>query len=179
MGWRPLAIGLWAAFLLACGCSSSEPTYTFYPQPATVNIRRVGVNQPPQVTVLVTVLGVRNADPRAYVPYSVAIRMRFDNVGQSRVSFEPSSLELVTGTLVAFPPPVLEPPQPFELAPGERRDLTAYFPFPPNTQASQMDLQNLRLRWDTKIDGVNVPQSAVFNRIEGPAQPAPDSNVAY
>ena len=184
MAWRPLVVTLWAGLLLACGCSNSgsepyESGYTFYPQPATINVRRVGSNQPPQVTVLVTVLGVRNADPKAYVPYSVALRMRFDNVGQSRISFAPSSLELVTGTLIPFPPPVAEPPQPFELAPGERRELTAYFPFPPNTQASQMGLQNLRLRWDTKIDGVSVPQSAVFNRIEGPAPPGPDPNVAY
>jgi hypothetical protein len=183
MGWRQILIMLWAGLLVAGGCASSsgpwEEGYTFYPQPATINVRRAGTNQPPQVTVLVTILGVRNADPKAYVPYSVAARMRFDNVGQSRISFEPSSLELVTGTLVSFPPPVLEPPQPFELAPGERRELTAYFPFPPQTKASQMSLQNLRLRWESKIDGVSVPQTAIFNRVEGPAPPSTPSDVAY
>jgi hypothetical protein len=85
----------------------------------------------------------------------------------------------VTGTLRPFPPPILEPPQPFELAPGQRRDLVAYFPFPPGTKASQMNLQNLRLRWEVKIDGIPVAQTALFDRVEKGYYPEPEPDVAY
>jgi hypothetical protein len=184
MAWRPLLLTIWAGLIFLTGCSSGssspwEAGYSYYPQPVTLNVRRVGSNQPSPLTVLATILGVRNAEPKQYIPYSVAVRIRFDNVGQSRISFDPRTLELVTGTLVSFPPAVVEPPQPFELLPDQRRDLTAYFPFPANTTASQMSLQNLRVRWEVKIDDVAVPQTAIFNRIEGPPPPGPDPNVSY
>jgi hypothetical protein len=117
MGWRVL-VAISAGLLFIAGCSNSpyESGYSYFPQPATVDVRRVGSNQPSPLTVLVTVLGVRQGDPKHDIPYSVAVRMRFENIGQSRITFDPHTLELVTGTLRPFPPPILEPPQPFELA---------------------------------------------------------------
>ena len=157
-----------AGLLLVSGCSSSPYVsgYTYYPQPATVEVLRRGSNLPPPLSVLVSILGIHRGDPKHSIPYSVVVRMRFENIGQSRVSFDPRTLELVTGTLRSFPPPIVEPPQPVELAPGQRRELTAYFPFPPNTKASQMNLKNLRLRWEVKIDAYTVPQTALFERVE-------------
>ena len=172
-------LGIVAGLLLVSGCSSSPyiPGYTYYPQPSTVEVIRRGSNQPSPLAVLVSILGVHNGDPKHGIPYSVVVRMRFENIGQSRISLDPRTLELVTGTLRSFLPPVVEPPQPVELAPGQRHGLTAYFPFPPNTKASQMNLKNLRLRWEVKIDGYTVPQTALFERV--PRDYYTDTDVYY
>lgn len=161
------AMGLLAALLACGGCATSnyEPGYRYFPQPAVVDvIRRDGNHQSP-LTVLATVVGVRRADAKQDIPYSVAVRLRFENVGQSRVSFDPRSLEMVTGTLRPFDPPVVRMQGPPDINPSERREVTAYFPFPPHTTAAGMNMRNLRLRWEVRIEGAAVPQSAVFERV--------------
>ena len=154
------------ALLSAGGCSQPAyaPGYAYYPQPAVVQVfQRSPVQQTP-VTALVSVLGVRNPDPERHIPYSIAVRMRLENNGSVPVSFDPHSLELVTGMLRPFGPPITRPAYPIELAPGQRQEVTASFPFPRNTSARDMGIQNLRLRWQLRIGQYPVEQTALFER---------------
>jgi len=155
--------------LAGSGCAQPpyEPGYRYFPQPATVDVLRRDGNHQTPLTVLVSVLGVHRADPKNDIPYSVVVRMRFENVGQSHVIFDPRSLELVTGTLRPFEPPIVRPSQTLDLTPGQRQEVTAYFPFPPHVKAENMNMRNLRLRWEVKIDGVTVPQTSIFERVPG------------
>jgi hypothetical protein len=162
------AIGLLGTVLVAGGCSQPYVSgYTYYPQPATVEVLRRNGNQRSPLMVLVSVLGVHNEDTSKGIPYSVVVRMRFENVAQSNVTFDPASLELVTGTLRPFSRPRVTPPGQMTLPPGERRELTAYFPFPGDTGVSDMNMRNLRLRWEVNIDSTPVVQTVVFERMEG------------
>ncbi|HXE56036.1 MAG TPA: hypothetical protein VN541_23625 [Tepidisphaeraceae bacterium] len=183
-------IGMGAPLLLlslAGGCSNSPYVsgYSYYPQPAVVQVfRRAGAAQSGQasqtpLTALATVLGIHQGDQKQHIPYSVAIRLRFENNGPSRVSFDPHTLELVTGTLMAFAPPITEPPNATVLGPGQRQEFVAYFPFPPNIKADQMNLEHFRLRWQVQIDNYPVVQTALFDRAQsgepGYDQPPPQS----
>jgi hypothetical protein len=114
--------------------------------------------------VLASILGVRRADPESRTSAAVAARLRLENNGPSHVTFDPNSLELVTGTLQPLPPPQVQPPTTLDLAPGQRQEVTAYFPLPPGADPNRMNLNNLRLRWQVRIDNYTVPQSALFER---------------
>ena len=166
------ALGLLVAMLglvvSAGGCSGPYVSgYTYYPQPATVEVLRREGNQQSPLMVLVSVLGVHNEDAHQGIPYSVVVRMRFENVAQSKVTFDPASLELVTGTLRSFLRPRVTPAGVMTISPGERKELTAYFPFPQDVAAADMNMQNLRLRWEVTIDSTPVIQTVVFERAEG------------
>ena len=163
---RLLVLALAAPLLAGCAQSQYVPEYAFYPQPAAVEVANPTGPQNRQVplTVLANVLGIRNADPNSHIPYSVAIRLRFENNGPSRVVFDPRTLELTNGELRAFPPPQTDPGRVLVSAPGERKELTAYFPFPPGTTARDWDLKRLRLRWRVNINDYPVLQTAYFER---------------
>jgi hypothetical protein len=154
--------------LMSIGGCAPQPYvqgYAYDPKPNIVEVyHRVGTTEQTPLTVLASILGVHRADARRNIPYSVVVRLRLENSGQSLVSFDPATLELVTGTLKAFPPPQLRPPEVISLSSGQRRDVMAYFPFPPNATAHDMDLNHLRLRWEVKVDNVAVPQTALFQR---------------
>jgi hypothetical protein len=171
-------LGLLAMALAAGGCSQPYVSgYSYYPQPATVEVLRRDGDQRSPLMVLASVLGVHNADDKQGIPYSVVVRMRFEDVGQSKVAFDPASLELVTGSLRPFERPRVIPPGPMTLSPGDRRELTAYFPFPRGVTAEQMNMRNLRLRWEVVIDSTPVIQTAVFERVDGGNDN--DSEVGY
>jgi len=163
-----LWIGLLGAIVTVGGCSGPYVSgYTYYPQPATVEVLQREGNQRSPLMVLVSVVGIHNEDRRQGIPYSVVVRMRFEVVGQSKVTFNPASLELVTGTLRSFLRPRVTPAGVMTLSPADRSELTAYFPFPPDIGAADMNMRNLRLRWEVNIDSTPVIQSVVFERIEG------------
>ena len=156
-----------ATLLLSAGCAPQPYVtgYTFYPQPETIEVahRAGGAVQTP-ATVLVTVLGVRRADPSRQLPYSVAVRLRIENNGPGQVALDPRTLELVTGTLRHFPPPLTRPDRPVLLSPGQRQDIDASFPLPDNAQPGDFNLNHLRLKWRIDIDGHPVAQAAFFDR---------------
>ena len=156
------------ASLLLAGCAQSQyvPGYAFYPEPAAVQVAHPTSPQNQQVplTVLATVAGVRNADANAHVPASVAVHLRFENNGPSRVLFDPRTLELSNGQLRGFPPPQTDPARVLIIAPGQRQEVTAYFPFPPGTSARNWNLNKLRLRWRVDINDYPVLETAYFER---------------
>jgi hypothetical protein len=173
-----LGLGLLGLVFASAGCNQPYvPGYSYYPQPATVEVLRRDGNRQTPLVVLASVLGVHNADEKTGIPYSVVVRMRFENVAQSNVTFDPKSLELVTGTLRGFPAPVVRPGQPMNLAPGDRRELTAYFPFAAGASAPQLNMRNLRLRWEVRIDSTAVIQTALFERVG--RDDGEDADVGY
>src|ERR1700722_20340014 len=128
MSRRVIRLGIVTILIsLIAGCAHSVyvPDYTFAPQPAVVDVvRRDNAGAQP-LTVLATVFGVRNADESSRLPRSVEVRLRFENNGAASVHFDPNTLDLVTGSLRGFEPPILAPPHVLNLAPGERAAMTA------------------------------------------------------
>jgi len=156
-----------AALLVGGGCAHSPYVsgYTFYPQPAAAEVyHQVGTQEQTPVTVLASVLGVQRPDPDRRIPFAIVVRLRIENNGTAPVTFDPKSLELVTGMLRTFGPPDVRPPRQIDLAPGERQVVTATFPFPSNSDPGNFSLSALRLRWQLRVDGYPVPQAAVFVR---------------
>lgn len=162
-----VALGL-LLFAGGCGSQTYVSGYSFYPQPAVVEVRQRGNSGQVPMTVLASVLGIRNPDSQRHTPYAVAIRLRLENNGPAQTLFDPGTLELVTGTLRPFPRPQVDPPTTLVLSAGQRQEVTAYFPLPPGTSPDQMNLSNLRLRWQMRVDNYSVPQTALFQRVAGP-----------
>jgi len=164
-------VALFALAMLLCNSAGCAPEpyvsgYQYYPQPAVVDVKQRGANQVP-MTVLVTIVGVRNADRDTHRPYAVEVRLRFENNGPASAVFDPGTLDLVTGALQPFPRPQVQPPVQLNLAPGQRAEATALFPLPPGATPGQMDLNNLRVRWQVRVNNYPVPQTALFQRVPG------------
>jgi hypothetical protein len=158
-----------------CGSGPYLSGYSYYPQPAVVNVARKDAPNQIPLTVLASVLGIRNADKEHHVPYSIDVRLRFESNGPAEVVFDPATLDLVTGTLRPFPPPRVQPPNVITLHPGDRQDVNATFPLASDMSPDRMNLSNLRLRWVVRVGGYPVPQTALFERAAGSYGPPPDS----
>jgi hypothetical protein len=182
-------IGLAACTFAAGGCESGPylPAYSYQPRPGIYKVGKHGAEQQvPPLTAMVTILGVRKADSDHHVGPAIDVRMRFESNGTEPIIFDPSSLDLVTGSLMPFPRPYVNPPTPLTLSSGQQQNVTATFPFPPNTTPGQIDLNELRLRWVVRVAGFAVPQTALFERVNSgyggaeytPSTPPP-SDVAY
>jgi hypothetical protein len=173
--------------LVGCQPGPYLSDYSYQPRPGIYEVRKHGAEQQaPPLTALVTILGIRRADPDHHVAPAIDVRLRFESNGSEPATFDPASLDLVTGTLRSFPRPYVSPPTSFELSPGQQQNVTASFPFPPNTAPGQMDLNELRLRWVVHVGGFPVAQTALFERLgsgygDGDYAPAPmpQSDVAY
>lgn len=154
--------------LCGMGCSSGSrspyaPGFRYAPEPALVDVFRRGTKAPP-LSVMVSVIGVRRADEDRRVPPSIEIRVRLENNGPARVSFDPATLQLVTGTLQPFLPPMVRPPTMIDLAAGQTQTINAQFPFPPGANYRNTNIDALRLRWQVRVDNQLVPQTALFER---------------
>lgn len=154
--------------LTAAGCVSSQssfpqtylPGYQYVPQPvmATIFTRE----QKPAVNVLVSVMGIHQADQS--VPLSVELRLRMENTGVAAATLDPRSMELVSGSLQPFDAPLVRPPQPLQVAPGQTGTMTTFFRFPAGSNFQTMGLETLRLRWQVLIDNKPIEQTAYFER---------------
>lgn len=177
--------------LAGAGCETGPylSAYSYQPRPGIYEVRKHGADQQaPPLTAMVSILGVRRADPDHHVGPSIDVRFQLESNSPEPAWFEPASLSLANGMLQPFPRPYVNPPTTVTLSEGQQAQVTASFPFPPNTKPEQMDLNELRLRWVVHIGGFDVPQTALFERsgagYSGPdyqAGPAPGSpsDVAY
>jgi hypothetical protein len=163
-----------------CGTQPYVSDISFYPQPAVVRVVHSGDEQSP-LTVQASIEGVRRADPDRYITPAVVVKLKFENSGPSHVTFDAGSLELETGSLRPFPPPQVQPAGFIDLVPGQRQEVTATFPLSPTGDPQGMNLTNLRLRWQVRIDNYTVPQTALFEERAGGAAPTPSysPDVAY
>lgn len=181
--------GMVLTALAGAGCESGPylSAYSYQPRPGIYEVRKHGAEQQaPPLTAMATIVGVRRPDAEHHIGPSIDVRLRFESNGTEPASFDPSSLSLVNGMLQPFPRPYVNPPSIVTLSPGQQAEVTASFPFPPNTKPDQMDLNELRLRWVVHVAGYPVPQTALFERVDSgyggpdyePAAGSP-SDVAY
>jgi hypothetical protein len=165
----PLVLTL--LLLSAGGCSPYVDGLYFSPSPAVVELTKSGApaqpgtQSPAPLTALATVVGVRREDSHENLPESIQIALRLENNGSQAVEFDPHTLQLMTGKLFVFPPPILRPAAPIQLAAGQTADFTAFFPFPSGVDYDSIDLNDLRLHWAIRIDNQVVSQSAEFQRV--------------
>src|SRR5579859_4163902 len=146
------------------GCSSSPylEDLRYAPRPATARVRPTNSPNAPDVLVAMgSVIGVRRDDPDQHVPESVEIRLRLDNSGYEQVTFDPHSMELVTGQLVNLPAPIVHAPSPIILDPTQSTTVTALFPLTNRIG----DIESLSLRWVVQIKGAPVTQTLDFRRV--------------
>ena len=160
-------IGGLSVILAVAGCRSSSSSspyvagYRFQPQPAMVAI--LTREQKTAVNVLVSVIGIRQAEQNN--PASAEVRIRLENKGDVPAVFDPLSMSMVSGSLQPFGPPQVNPPQPVQIAPGQSMTLTALFPLPPGLDVKTMELNFLRLEWEVQIDKIPIQQTAGFERV--------------
>lgn len=151
------------------GCGPYVEDFHYLPHPAYAEIRAstASTTQPaqPPVTANATVIGIRRADSAAHVPLSIEVRLRVDNHGPLPITFDPASLDLSTGELMRFPPPLVRPQGPVTLEPGQTLIAEAFFPFPPGASYENVNLQVLQLHWTAVVDGHPIAQTADFHRI--------------
>jgi len=181
-GKRLLGASIIGLLLAVTGCASQpyESGVTFYPKPAVVRVVHSGPDEESPLAVLASIEGIRRADPDHNLPPAVVVKLKFENSGPSQITFDPGSLALETGSLRPFPRPQVQPPAIIDLAPGQRQEVTATFPLPPPGDTRAVDLGNLRLRWQVRIDNFAVAQTALFEeRAGGGSAPEYSSDVAY
>jgi hypothetical protein len=163
---RIASVALCSFCLLAViGCSQYDDDYHYTPSPVTAEIPATQPQDPPPVTVMATIVGVRYADEDNHLPQCIEVRMQVENNGPNVVGFDPISMEMRNSELVRLGPPIVRPPDPITLNPSQVAYLTAFFPFPGGVSYDQMDLNSLQLRWGLKIGNKPVGQAAYFSRV--------------
>jgi hypothetical protein len=149
---------------LVVGCSQYVSDVSFVPRPAVADVPPTPPQTISPVSALASVIGVRYDDPRDQIPSSIEVRLRLDNNGPGSVVFSPTTMELSNGELQKYPPPIINPPDPVPLSPGQSAYVTAYFPFPPGHSYYDTDYSSLQLRWQVQIAGKVVGQGAYFRQ---------------
>ncbi len=178
---RSFSLALSPLFLLFfVGCSPYVEDFYYSPRPAVAQIAAAQAPPttqpqppgsaaqqatPPVVVTFATVVGIFRGDRSQGIPESVQVRFRIENRGPESAIFQPQTLELIDGSLLRFPPPIMQPPQEITLAPTQSANADAYFPFPPGHSWQNTDLATLKLSWVTQIAGQGVSQGVDFYRI--------------
>jgi hypothetical protein len=158
-------IGAILALAFLSGCSTYVEDFDYMPHPALAEIPPVAPDKGPPVSAFATVIGVHRADRDQDIPLSVEVRLRLENNGPHTIVFDPQSMQLTTGDLLDFDPPIARPAHSINLAPGDATAIDAFFPFPPRQNYDNTDLRSLQLRWREQIDGSAVGQAVSFRRI--------------
>jgi hypothetical protein len=165
-----LSVGIFGAIFglpLLCGCSSYVGDFQYVPHPALAEIPPNPPDKDPPVSAFASVMGVHRADRDEDIPQAVEVRFRLENNGPHTVTFDPQSLELMTGDLLGFDPPIVHPAHPVTISPSDVVMVDAFFPFPPGHSYHDTDMDSLQLRWREQIDQSPVSQSTSFRRIYG------------
>ncbi len=153
------------ALVILGGCATTyDERYLYEPRLVDVETTVPGEAEGPPVHTLVTVAGVRRADPDASLPASVEIRLRIENAGPAAVSFDPETLALFSADFTQFPAPITRPAEPLDIPPGQTGTIEVLFPFPGGRYPGDLDLGGLNLRWTLSIEGQPVTRSTTFNR---------------
>jgi len=160
-----MLIGTIVSLLLLSGCSAYVGDYDYVPHPALAEIPPNPPDKSPPVSAFATVIGIHRADRDEDVPLSVEVRLRLENNGPHTITFDPQSMQLSTGDLLDFDPPIVRPVHIVTLAPSDAAAFDAFFPFPPRHSCDDTGLRSLQLRWREQIDGNPVGQAVSFRRI--------------
>ncbi|MFQ5749512.1 MAG: hypothetical protein ACE5H3_08655 [Planctomycetota bacterium] len=158
----PLALG--CLVLLTSGCSTYYTRYRFEPRPAEAAFSSPGKDQAPRA--LFRVAGIRRGDHDAGRPPEVEIGVRLENPGDTPLALETGAVRLVTADLKELGPLRQEPEGPATAGPGETVILTLFFPLPPGTSPSDLDLDGLNLRWALAAGNEKKNGSIAFERLD-------------
>jgi hypothetical protein len=150
--------------LLLVGCSPYVSGYYFTPHPGLSNVPATQPSQPVPAQVLATIIGIRNPDSKVNLPLSMEVRLMIENVGNQPVTFDARSMQLSTGDLVPFQPPLFNATSSAVIPPGQSAIVTANFPFPNGANYDQVDLSILHLRWLIRVGDREVQQIQEFRR---------------
>jgi len=108
---------------------------------------------------------VVQANSKADVPESVEVRMRIEDTGTDPITFDPQSLQLIDGSLMAFMPARVQQ-TPVILQPTDAASVDALFPFPPGYSPDNTNMSSVELRWQVQIDkGAQIAQVVDFHRV--------------
>lgn len=163
MRWSVLFVPVCLA--IVGGCSAYVDNFYYRPRPGIVEIPPPTTREAPPVTGFASVIGVRNEDRSANLPPSIEVRVRIENNSGGPVGFDPRTLELIDGSLVKFPPPIVRPDERITLQPKESLALSAFFPFPPGHTWHNTDLESLQLRWLVDVNGRTDGLAVNFHRV--------------
>ncbi|MHC4081697.1 MAG: hypothetical protein ACYS15_11630 [Planctomycetota bacterium] len=144
------------------GCSVYNWRYVYEPRPVDIQTTKPGADDAEPARTLVTVVGVRREDSKSQLPASVEVRLRVENTSPFPVAFDPASFVLFSAGLERFPDPIVQPEGPVTVAPAGTAVVKAFFPFPDDRGASDLDLSGLNLRWTIEVDGYAATSSASF-----------------
>jgi hypothetical protein len=151
--------------VFAGGCSVYLD-YRFVPRPAYAQAPTTQPTDQPAVTGYATIVGVRRDDPDDHIPASVEVRLQVQNNAPKPVVFDPRSMQLVTGQVMKFAPPMLNGQQAITLLPGAAATVNTYFPFPAGYTGENTDLDSLQLVWQVLVAGQPTTLSVNFHRWE-------------
>jgi hypothetical protein len=150
--------------LLAGGCSVYLDGYRYLPHPGFAQSPTTQPTDQPSVTGYATVVGVRTDDADDHIPASIEVRLRVQNNSTQDVTFDPRSMQLMTGELMKFAPPILGGQQAIPLPPNGSAVVDTYFPYPVGYDAGNSDLDALQLQWQVLVAGRPGTLSVEFHR---------------
>ena len=147
----------------AVGCQSAYEWYEYKPHPASEEVTLSGDGGGRSVSVLASILGIRERDELGTV---VEVRMRVDNHTGRTVEVEGDRIQLFAADLSEFSLVERDPAVLPDLSPGEDVTVDARFAFPKEMAPGSTDLAGLSLRWTLRVDGRTVTRTTTFERSE-------------
>lgn len=159
---RPFLFALLVACLTACRSTWHE--VAFAPSPLEVGVTAEGEPRA-EARVLLSVRGVRRAVPEQQRPAEVEMNLRVENVGEVPLALDPEALDLVTADLISFRPPLLEPAEAGEIAPGGQQLWTLRFATPEGREVEDLDWSGLNLRFRVRFGERSVLTGVTFDRM--------------
>jgi hypothetical protein len=148
--------------LVLVGCSPYVSGIYYRPHPGMAEIAATQPSQPPAVSAFATVVGIRKPDSKLNLPWAIEIRLRLDNHATQAITLDQKTMQITTGELDRFGPPLPGGPGVVAIEPNQSAVITAEFPFPGGKAFDQFDLSSLQLRWIVGIDQRQVQQSINF-----------------
>jgi len=147
--------------MLLAGCATHSARYRYQPHPVELIESTEGTRA---ARAMVSIVGLRLKDREADTPAGMDLAVRLENIDADRVTFDPASLQLLTGELRPFANAIVEPAEPVELARGESANFRALFPLTAEVNATNADFDGLNVRLTMTVDGERVTRSATFER---------------
>ncbi|MCP3905082.1 MAG: hypothetical protein GY715_15770 [Planctomycetes bacterium] len=183
---KTLRLILLPAALLVGGCTSTYlHQFAYVPMPAKLELT-ARADEMPLVRILVSVIGVRRADRDAGLPVTVEMRVRVENLGTDEtLTFDPTSLTLLSGDLETFSPPVLSTDAPMTVPAHGASTVEALFPVPGDGTTSAVDMDGLNLQWTIRLRDRAIPGSVTLTRrphptyVYRPIEPGPWRRTHY
>jgi hypothetical protein len=158
--------------LIGAGCHSTWYGVRFAPAANEVIVRAERDHEREgrqgRARVLLSVRGVRRADPDTGEPARVEVRARLENIGQVPFYLQQQSLELLSGDLLPFGAARITSDGPPRAEPDRAAVLDLHFPMPDGKSPDDVHFDALHLRFSLDFDGEVVTTGVQFERRDDP-----------